>query len=746
MSREPRRTYEFGTFRMDLTEQRLLRGGQPVPLTPKMFDLLRVLVENAGHLVEKERLLKEVWTDTFVEESNLNRGISVLRKALGESAAERYIETVPKRGYRFVPEVHADSSEPSALLRDPGRRPDAQASIANGRAIAVGALAVGAAVAIAAAYLVLEKSEPGGGPAGAGSSIHRQLTFTGREITPTLSPDGTRIAYVSKESPHRKVMVQELAGGRHVEVFSAPEAGALRWSPDGSELMFWARGDGISGQYIAPASGGSARKIATGLFVACWSPDSSTVAVGLFVSAKIQFLNRLGEAQRTIALQGTREWMWDLDWSPVHGRLLIVADDDQHRPSIWTIRPDGSEQMKVFTGEAEILAARWAPSGNAVYYFSRVNQTVSLYRVFIDTDRQAADGEPTPLITGLETDEGFGISADGKRLVYARAPYYSNLWLVEVADSDGGRRTRQTQLTHGTAVIERPRVSPDGSTIVFNMGYESKANLYTVPATGGTPKQLTFFNAFSVDGAWSADGRSVAFASTEGGKGRVWVVNADGGSPRPLSVGDMSEAFDITWAPGARILYQQAGNRNFYVVDPQRRNERLLIKDSSVGWNMSAEYSPDGKKIAVSGNRPPIRGVWLIDTKDSRETLVHAARHPSQSAPLPIGWSPDGRFIIAADGKRAAYRGITASFEETITEAKVLRVPVNGGEPETLLALPFDEVGSITMFPDGRRFVCAVYSSRSDVWVVEHFDASADTRPRPANSMRQMGPRTASPR
>ena len=81
-----------------------------------------------------------------------------------------------------------------------------------------------------------------------GSSIHRQLTFTGNEITPTLSPDGTRIAYVSKESPYRKVMVGELAGGGRVEIFSAPEAGALRWSPDGSELMFWARGEEYSGQ------------------------------------------------------------------------------------------------------------------------------------------------------------------------------------------------------------------------------------------------------------------------------------------------------------------------------------------------------------------------------------------------------------------------------------------------------------------------------------------------------------------
>ena len=72
----PQSTRDFGRFSLDLTEHRLLRDGQQVPLTPRVFDLLRVLVEHAGHLVEKERLLKEVWADAFVEESNLNRAIS----------------------------------------------------------------------------------------------------------------------------------------------------------------------------------------------------------------------------------------------------------------------------------------------------------------------------------------------------------------------------------------------------------------------------------------------------------------------------------------------------------------------------------------------------------------------------------------------------------------------------------------------------------------------------------------------
>lgn len=108
MSREISQLYEFDAFRLDPAERQLLHGGTPVPLTPKVFDTLVVLVERSGHLVEKEELLNLVWADAFVEEANLARCIHTLRKALGEEHdKQQYIETVPKRGYRFVAEVRA---------------------------------------------------------------------------------------------------------------------------------------------------------------------------------------------------------------------------------------------------------------------------------------------------------------------------------------------------------------------------------------------------------------------------------------------------------------------------------------------------------------------------------------------------------------------------------------------------------------------------------------------------------------
>jgi TolB-like protein/Tfp pilus assembly protein PilF len=99
-------TYEFGPFRVDTRERQLTKDGAVVPLRPKVFDILLMLVENSGHVLTKDDVMKHVWSDTAVEEGNISRTISALREALGEDPREhRYIETVPWRGYRFVASV-----------------------------------------------------------------------------------------------------------------------------------------------------------------------------------------------------------------------------------------------------------------------------------------------------------------------------------------------------------------------------------------------------------------------------------------------------------------------------------------------------------------------------------------------------------------------------------------------------------------------------------------------------------------
>src|SRR5246127_3298486 len=108
MSQQLKRLYTFGDFRLDCVSSLLIHSGHPIPLTPKVFDTLLLLVENAGRLVEKDEFVHRLWPDTFVGDDALIRNIYVLRKVLGEPEdGQEFIATIPKRGYRFQAEVQA---------------------------------------------------------------------------------------------------------------------------------------------------------------------------------------------------------------------------------------------------------------------------------------------------------------------------------------------------------------------------------------------------------------------------------------------------------------------------------------------------------------------------------------------------------------------------------------------------------------------------------------------------------------
>jgi Tol biopolymer transport system component/DNA-binding winged helix-turn-helix (wHTH) protein len=743
---QARLSYEFGPFRLDTSEHVLLRDGRPVPLTPKVFDVLCVLVENHGHLVEKERLLGEVWPDAFVEEGALNRSVSLLRKALGDSpSGQRYIQTAPKRGYRFVapvtvsgaesdttvtssdsPEVDSDPTDtPPASPRRIGVR-SAEGTRLSTRAAGMGGILLTAGAlyyAVARPTELIRSLPPMPVP------THRQVTFTGKAGLPSLSPDGARIAYVSDDRPERTLMVQELEGGQPRAILNAREIGHLRWSPDGSEILVWVRDSaGRGGVRVIPRLGGRQRTIMEGQYVACWAPDGSTIAVGSYIGGRIWLVDRGGQVQRMLTLQGIRGSIRDIDWSPSNGRLLFVSDDGQWRHSIGTVRTDGTDQRTVVREDTEVQGARWGPGGDAFYYFRRLNQTVSLNKGVMHPDARDGDAVVTSLISGLETGLAFGLSADGTRLVYSRAPYYSNLWLLESRGDGDSLGFEPRPLTHGTSHIERPRVSPNGTSIVVNVGYQPATELYTMPLTGGPLKQLTFLEAFSAGGAWSPDGHSIAFGSTKGGVPRIWIVAAGGGVPRAVSSADLSEILDLTWAAGSRILYQQRGNQRYYVLDPETRDERLLTEESSAGWMFVPVHSPDGSKVAVSWSRRPKPGVWVIGIDDRSETFVYKTP-TSRTSVFPVGWSADGRSIYLIEGRPYNFRDLSAPLGETTTDGRILRVPANGGDVTTVTSIPFDEFGSVAMAPDARRFVVTVYSSQSDVWVVDDFDVSSRRGP-----------------
>ena len=183
-SPQKRSYYEFGPFRIDPLGRLLLRGDELVPTTPKQFDILLLLVENRGQVVEKEQLMREIWPDTAVEEANLTTNIYSLRKVLGESGNEQqFIQTLPRRGYRFVSEVRevlAEEGRPigkevallhlvtrqggEGQLPDKALTPNVWERLKASRKVALLAVALVAVVMVGVTVLIVNRSDTPGAP------------------------------------------------------------------------------------------------------------------------------------------------------------------------------------------------------------------------------------------------------------------------------------------------------------------------------------------------------------------------------------------------------------------------------------------------------------------------------------------------------------------------------------------------------------------------------------------------------
>lgn len=221
--------YEFGPFRVDLEERTVLREGQIVPLPPKAFDLLLVLIQHSGRLVSKDDLMNTVWPDTFVEEANLSQNIFLLRKALGEKAdAQRYIITVPGRGYKFAAEVHADSE--SYEVQEAPRPQGTEARPAGQIRRRPYAIWVGAAallmLGLVGTYLVLRQP---GQPTVAGSTGRSPIRKVRRSVAVLgFHNRSARLDDAWLSTALSEMLSTELAAGEHLRLVPTEEIARVK--------------------------------------------------------------------------------------------------------------------------------------------------------------------------------------------------------------------------------------------------------------------------------------------------------------------------------------------------------------------------------------------------------------------------------------------------------------------------------------------------------------------------------------
>jgi Tol biopolymer transport system component/DNA-binding winged helix-turn-helix (wHTH) protein len=642
MSHEPKHLYEFGPFRLDAGERRLLRDGKNVPLTPKAFDLLLALVEHHGRLLEKDELLKLVWPDTFVEEANLTYNISHIRKALGEGEnGQKFIETVPKRGYRFVAEVWevAGAEHPPASSVQTGLEIGAEIAgfsrYRRGAIFAVAWLVVaGAAFGL---YQLIRGRQSRARIAVSDLQVIPLTSFYGREGCPSFSPDGSQIVF----DRGGEIYVKQIDGQGFLQLTNnSANDTSPAWSPDGRYIAFMRYAPEGNGLYLAPAIGGPERKLASAF------PD-------------LEFWRRPA-------------------WSPDGKRLALVDRNAEQEPlSLYLVSVETGERRRLTYPPNALVdhhSPAFSPDGKTIAFTQRVRRTDSvLLNLAVEQSVYliaATGGDPSRLHLELSGGEILKTATyptwtpDGKELIFSSRQVGhlpSKLWRVP---SSGGV---VEEIPVGTNVSELA-ISAQGNRLAF-VQTDYDLDVWRIdlsaPAAGDKPvKKFISSTRFDVNAEFSPDGRKIAFASDRSGQWAIWVCDSDGEHPRQLT-SDIDQAASPRWSPdGQQIAFDGifGGSQDVCVIGAEGGQWRRLTtepaSDSMPCW------SRDGQWIYFNSNRGGKEQIWKLPSAGGEAVQV-----TQQGGYLPIA-APDGKFIYY--GKRRDGPGIW-------------RIPVSGGEESFVL-------------------------------------------------------------
>jgi DNA-binding winged helix-turn-helix (wHTH) protein/Tol biopolymer transport system component len=658
MSLQTKHIYEFGPFRLDEAEHLLLRDGESVPLTPKAFDLLLALVERHGHLLEKDELLKKVWPDTFVEEANLASNISQLRKAMGDGEnGQRYIETAPKRGYRFVASVmkvvderaeptiwEHRGSQSAAAERDrtanAGERiPAYQAMKAEGlmskvkryQRSALLVLAVFILAGVSLTYFVLRPLPP------PKVTTYTQITKDGLQkgsnSFASLVTDGSRI-YFSESVDEQRVIAQvSITGGETVPIPAPlPSAHVKDLSPSRSELLVDS-GVGVvfeSPLWIVPVLGGAPRRVGEVMsHAAAWSLDGRQI---VYANGSTLYMAKSDgtESRPLVTVAGRPLW---LRWSPDGSRLRFTVRDTTFGAlnSLWEVAADGSNLHPLLPGwnkPANECCGNWTEDGRYFVFQSTRNGTTNIWarREQPGLFRRAST-EPVQLTIGPLNYSAPLPSLDGKRVFVIGEQRRGELSRYDT-------KTQQWGSYLSGISAEHLDFSRDGAWVVYVTYPEG--NLWRSKVDGSERRQLTYSPMQACLPRWSPDGKQIAFSARAPGKPlKAYLISADGGPPQQLTLENRSES-DLSWSHnGKTLVFGDFEAKTIHLLDLSTRQVSKLPGSEGL---FSPRWSPDGRYIAA--REAVSQGKLMLFDVTTQKWMELSQQPPSYPQ-----WSRDGKYI-----------------------------------------------------------------------------------------------------
>ena len=656
MLNKARHLYEFGPFRMDPDHRQLRRENQPVPLQPKAFDILLMLVENSGKVVSKDDLMKTVWPDTFVEESNLSQHIFMLRKTLGDTIEDkRYIVTVPGRGYRLAETVRVVDEEDLVAAEDTlevqsytrsqvvireGALPDRALPQLEGRRRirpAVFVLAFTLAIAVVVSLLVLFRPFV---PPPRLVRI-RQLTHLGSVVYNSIPvTDGPRVYFRAWEGSNRVFRYVSPEGGEIFPVQPAlPNIDIYDISPNGAEFV---AGDltgavGSSDPYThplwrVPVSQGSPRLLG-GLRgrEARWSPDGSTIAYALI--SDLYLADSDGTNSRKLATVPGEPY--SPQWSPDGRRIrLSVADARGLGMTLWeadldqkTVRP----LLRDWPSASRPRAGRWTPDGRYFFFTAIGEGTRDIWAMREPkATLRRVDPRPVRITAGPLNFYHPTPSRDGKS-VFAIGQQVRG----ELVRND--RASRQYRAYAQGISADHVAFSRDGQWMAY-VAYPQQV-LVRARLDGSERRQLTFPPLRVFHPQWSPDGTQLAFqAWPDVIAPKIYLVSSNGGTPVLATPERHDRQLYPSWSStGDSILFsgseEDGANPALYRVDLKTKEVSLLPGTAGLYWG---QISPDGRHVVALTESTQKLILYDTGSHDAR-TLVGLADYPI--------WSADGKYV-----------------------------------------------------------------------------------------------------
>ena len=682
MSAEKGRFYEFGNFRLDPDAKTLFCESKPVALTPKVFDTLQFFVEHAGRLLEKEELMRTIWQDRFVEESNLTFNIKMLRRALQDDAHQpRFIETVPRRGYRFIADVK-ESSSPITARDEPNSLNPTSIPLVSKRSyllLAAAFILVTASLVIAS-WFVRKRHQALALSAPILSAPFKSERFSNDgSANAAIAPDGKYVAYTNETSGKQSLWLRQLETSENIQI--VPPSNdiylGLAISHDGNALYFVRKNqtDLVSAIYRVMTFGGIPVKIADKTegwisvspddrqisFVRCQHQEKDNCSL-LVVDADGKNERKLLVRQRPIRISAN-------EFSPDGKSIAFAAgQSNSGGRDFRLLRLDlatGAETEISRTAFFEIKDLKWLPDGGGLLLTAdeALDGKLRIWQV------SSATGEARALTKDATNYVHISIDKAADKMVATQLSDSFRLYLAAAGDLNNLKMLTAARTLSFT---------PDGRTIIYS---GDDKDIWSINRDGGEQRQLTNSPFADFLPCVSPDGRYIFFTSNRAGSNQVWRMNADGSNQIQLTKTEGGYPRFVT--PDGKWIYFESGlHQTLWRVSTDGAEEIQAAE----GRVYLPAFSPDGKLVAYflrtkAGDNGFSIAVMSIESRKVLNTFGLG-----DDVPIKIAWANNRNLnYITTNGLKAL----------------LWRRSLDHDQPQLIAELGDEEIEDFALSPDG---------------------------------------------